>query len=164
MRTSVPFHGMAIVGFALAFCFLSGCVCVDGFFEYRYQGRIFLTDKTTPLAGVPVYVLMHPVKQEDLDQYEDQHYEGHVATTDDKGNVEGRIYTGLSWGYTMPFIFVPLMRAPVPPALKGVYVYVRWRGSWEEIVVALDQASQKPASSGVRHLDLGIVRVPQLPP
>ena len=135
-----------------------GCVMADGGFTYHTRGTLVADESGRPLAGVTLMLAL-----EDWFQEEDlRWFDENAFVTDASGRFEFSRPTGLAWGQTFLFGFIPLERfgqVPTPPPLKEILLMVREDRQWRFTPLPL-KPDQQPKSAPIeRWIDLGTVRL-----
>lgn len=127
---------------------LSGCANVDGGYMYTYRARLSSATKDKRPEEIRLVVSLSPVAVERLDAMS--------VNFPRTGELEGKLASGITWGYTAIF-GIPLgdTRPPIPPLIDSLYLYIDNGNSWKEIVVTLAAESQRSCGSGWRTLELG---------
>ena len=150
-----------------------GCTySVEKGFRYEYAGRVLRADGVTPVKGATVYLGrpdapppptdLPPERMKDAGNYVDK---ANKDSTDKAGGYVGALETVKGWRYgeTVGFGYGP-QRAPEPPRLDEVIVYVQEKGgSWVGYRLAVPPEAQAEARSGVRKLNVPDLLIPDPP-
>lgn len=135
-----------------------GCVMADGVYTYHARGVLVEAGSSQPLQDVKLSLALrdweHPENRSWLDKT--------AISPDASGCFSVSGTTGLAWGTTYLFGFIPLQRcgqAPTPPPLKEVFLFVRVDEQWRVLRIPLNIDQQNKTGPAERWIELGTVQV-----
>jgi hypothetical protein len=144
---------------------LAGCIMVDCGTVRHIDGRLVDADQR-PINGWVGATLDQRNPEETYDAITDRERWGDpdkswlgLTHTDEDGHFDLRCGSGINWGYTLLFGFIPLgsTRPPDVAVVDHLFLHIHDDRGWRSTRVALTPEQQARAEPGKRWVGLGTV-------